>query len=533
MQANNTPEKSRANSVETVRNTSIFSFFTIISRFLGLARDALKAYAFGTSVFAVAFDIAFRLPNMMRNLVAEGALSQSFVPIYEMYKSKDVNSEREASGVVITLFAAGLTLLSIVAWLLLPLFLPRLIHNLQNQETVELTVSLSRLLFPYIIFMSLTSIYMAIQYSHGVFWAASIGPAGLNAFVLFFFGGYLAIAPRFDLPSDTRFLVYLFSAVTLGAGLAQTLFQKHVVQKMGFAPRYQWNRKHPAIQNLSAMMLPAAFGAAVQELGQLIDIFLATSVSHIVPGAVAALTYSHRLIHLPMGVFGIAISTASLPQFSKLHKENRREEFIDAIWNAIGLNLFLIVPATLGLIIFAEPIVALLFERGEFDSRSTQITSVALQYYAAGILGFSLQKLFLSSMYARRNSRTPALITIFVLAINIVLSVIFMQYLYHAGLALGSTLAGYVGAAIYLYLLLRDGFFQVNAKQLIDVIKIVAANILLFVLLIYLRKAVGGQANWQQVLIAIPAALAAYLGLSYLFRLTPFHLFLQILRKRR
>lgn len=523
--------ESHKNNVETARNTSVFSLFTIVSRVFGLGRDILKAYAFGTSLFAVAFDIAFRFPNMMRNLVAEGALSQSFVPIYEMYKKKETASEREASGVVIALFSFGLTALTILIWLLLPYVLPPLINEMQGQEgAVELTVSLSRILFPYIILMSLTSVYMAIQYSHGVFWAASIGPAGLNAFVLLFFGGYLYLAPSFGWPRDTSTLVYLFSVITLGAGVAQMAFQMRVVAKMGLSPRFHLNLKHPAIKNLSVMMLPAALGAAVQELGQLIDIFLATSVSSIVPGAVAALTYSHRLIHLPMGVFGIAISTASLPQFSRLFKENRKGEFIGSIWNAIGLNLYLILPAIAGLVVFAVPIVALLFERGEFDAHSTQITALALQYYAPGILGFSLQKLFLSSMYAQRNSRTPAKITVLVLAVNVALSLFFMQYLYHAGLALGSTIAGYIGAAIYLSKLKRAGFFVFSRAYVMEALKVGAVNIVFLLFLIYLRNSLSEQSNMIQLLVAVPLAVFVYLVFSIVFKLKTFQIIRQIFK---
>lgn len=523
----------KKNSRETVKNTSVFSFFTVISRFLGLARDALKAYAFGTSLFAVAFDIAFRLPNMLRNLVAEGALSHSFLPIYESSKDpQNPMAEREASGVVIALMATGLVLLTLAAWLLLPVLLPSLIHEMQGRAgAVELTVKLAQFLFPYIIFMSLTSIYMSIQYSHGVFWSGAIGPALLNVVILFVFGGYLFFP---GVTHEGDFLVYLFAAVNLGAAAIQLVFQALVVRRMKLSPRFSLRWRHPAVKSLFIMMLPASLGAAAQEIGQLIDIFLATWISSVVPGAVAALTYSHRLIHLPMGVFGIAISTAALPQFSRLFKEERHEEFIESIWSAIKLNFFLILPAILGLTLFAGPIVGLLFERGEFDAESTRITAEALRYYAAGILGFSLQKLFLSSMYARHNSRIPALITIGVLVFNISLSLIFMQYIYHAGLALASSVAGYGGALVYLYLLRRHGYFKISVQKVKQSLKIIAANVILAGVLIGYRHLAG---VWQlgyaiELSGAVVLAVALYMALSALLKIQEFFLFKELLMAR-
>jgi putative peptidoglycan lipid II flippase len=523
------------NKKETITNTSVFSLFTMLSRVLGLARDSLKAYAFGTSGFAVAFDIAFRIPNMLRNLVAEGALSQSFLPIYEKFKHKNLSEAHLISGIVLSLFAISLSLLSVIVWFFTPWFLPSLISELKNDPQLTiLTIQLTRILFPYIIIMCLISIYMAIQYSHGLFWAASFGPALLNGVVNIIFGGYLFYFNEFtsNKPSPET-LIYLFSYVTIFAGIAQLLFQVYVTKKHGFSPRFSINFKHPVLKSLFQVMLPASIGAAVQELGQLIDIFLATSISAVVPGAVAALTYAHRLIHLPMGIFGIAISTASLPQFARLFAEKKISEFKESIWTAIGLNLFLILPAATGMIIFAKPIIGLLFERGEFDSTSTEITSVALIYYAPGILAFSLQKLFMSSMYARNNSKEPALITVIVLVINVVLCVVLMKYLYHAGIALASTLAAFIGSAIYLRKLVKTGYFEFSKIKLFQSGKILFINLILAGLLILIRSGLIGFSYSVQLLVSIPAAVFIYILLSHVFKISEWNLFYQTIIRRR
>ena len=524
-----------SNKKETIANTSIFSLYTILSRLLGLGRDSLKAYAFGTTAFAVAFDIAFRIPNMLRNLVAEGALSQSFLPIYDQYKRKDAKEAHLASGIVITLFTIILSGLSLIVWFLTPVLLPCLLSDLKNNtELTDLTIQLTRILFPYIILMSLISIYMAIQYSHGLFWAASFGPALLNGLVILSFGGYLLFAKYFLLTlPDTEYLIYLFSYATIFAAVFQLLFQILVTRRHKLTPRFSFKYRHPVVKNLFHMMLPATLGNAVQELAQLIDIFLATSVSYIVPGAVAALTYAHRLIHLPMGIFGIAISTASMPQFSRLFVEKKVDEFKESIWTAIGLNFFLIIPATLGMVIFAVPIIGLLFERGEFDANSTRITAIALVFYAPGILGFSLQKLFMSSMYARKNSREPAIITIIVLIINLGLCFVFMPYIYHAGLALASTLAAFAGCAIYLQRLYKTGYFEFSKDKLYSTGKIVFINLILAAILYAMRHYFADLAYSRQLLIAIPAAVILYLGLAHFFHIQEWHLFLNIILRKK
>jgi len=521
------------NKRETYRNASIFSLFTILSRFFGLIRDSLKAYAFGTGIYSVAFDIAFRIPNMLRNLVAEGALSHSFIPVYESYKNRNRLSEQQASGAVLSLIYISLSLFTLIAILLLPYILPYIMHGAPRENNlVEVTIRLSQILFPYILLMSASSIYMGIQYSHGIFGMASFGPALLNIVVIVFFGGYLLLHSTLVLEEQQEFLIYLFSYITLMAALAQLWFQKHTVTKAGLKPHYSLNFKHPAIKNLFTLMLPAVFGAAVQELGQLIDIYLATWISNEVPGAVSALTYAHRLIHLPMGIFGVAIATASLPQLSRIYKENNHKEFHNTLWTALGLNLFLILPSTIGLIIFSEPIIGLLFERGNFDYNSTVITSQALKYYAIGILGYSLQKLFMSSLYAQKNSRIPAIITFIVLLINILLSILFMKYLYHAGLALGSSLASYAGLFIYMFLLIKKGLFLFDKNKFMDQLKILIVNLILLFILYYVNKLLVNFDYGMKLLIAVPSGIMVYFLLSALFNVEEFKFYYNIIKHK-
>ena len=512
-----------------VKNTSIFSVLTMLSRLLGLARDMLKAYAFGTGIASVAFDIAFRLPNMLRNLVAEGALSQSFIPVYEKYRNKDAADGRKAIAAVLGFFLLIMGVISILVIFALPHVIPALIGDLQqSNETTRLTINLSQILFPYILFMSLASIYMAAQYSHGIFWSASLGPALLNLIILLGFGVYFFIIHVYfqSIPEKD---IYAFAIVTLLAGFAQLVFQRHISRKNKISAGISFQFRHPVIRDLFLMMLPGVFSAAVQEIGQLIDIYLATRIESQLPGSVSALTYSHRLIQLPIGVFGVAVATASLPQLSRLFVEEKFTEYKSALLVSVRLNLYLLIPPILGLMLFSENIVSLLFERGEFNANSTVITAKALTFYAPGILAYALQKLFLSAMYARRKSGLPAVITVIVLILNVIISILLIPYLMHAGLALGSALAAYIGVLIYVVIM--------GKKKLLPGTKETFAGLpaLLFVQLLtagslLLVKSLPISSGLQ-LGTAIFLAGVVYIGFSKLLHIPEFTTFVEIFQK--
>jgi putative peptidoglycan lipid II flippase len=519
---------------ETLKHSSIFSLFTSFSRMLGLMRDMLKAYAFGTGPLSVAFDIAFRLNNMLRNLVAEGALSQAFVPLYNKYAREGQEKANEAAGVVVVFTAIAMGLITVLVIFLLPYLLPLILADDKIPPAeLQLTINLSQLLFPYLVMMSVASLYMGIQYSHKIFWAASFGPALLNIVILVVFGAYAASMrlshKAFDIDS-----IYVFSIATLIAAMAQVAFQIYTVHRRGLRPRYSFNLKHGALKALGSMMLPAVFAASMQELGQLIDVYLATSLANKVPEAISALTYSHRLIQLPIGIFGVAVATASLPQLSRLYQGDATgTAFSDSLSYSVRLNFFFLLPAVAGLMIFSAPIVRVIFERGAFSARSTDVTATALMCYAPGILAYSLQKLFTVSLYARMNTRTPAIITGTALLLNFSLSLILMQSLLHGGLALGSALAAWCGVIIYTIVLLKSKVIQSSGKLAAGLVKILILNAVFTGLLLLLRKFVFPERALLQLAVAIPAALTGYIALARLGRLDEAKAFFELLQKFR
>lgn len=517
---------------ETLKHSSIFSLFTSFSRVLGLARDMLKAYAFGTGPLSVAFDIAFRLNNMLRNLVAEGALSQAFVPLYNKYAAEGKEKADEAAGVVIVFTACAMGLITVLIIFLLPYILPVILAGDKIPPAeLQLTIDLSQLLFPYLVMMSVASLYMGIQYSHKIFWAASFGPALLNIVILVVFGAYAAYMRLNHQPFDVR-SIYIFSIATLIAAVAQVAFQVYTVHRRGLTPRYSFNLKHGALKALGSMMLPAVFAASMQELGQLIDVYLATSLMGRVPEAISALTYSHRLIQLPIGIFGVAVATASLPQLSRLFQNDPRgEDFSRSLAYSVRLNFFFLLPAVAGLVAFSTPIVKLIFERGAFTARSTEVTATALMCYAPGILAYSLQKLFTVSLYARMDTRTPAIITAVALVLNFSLSLLLMQSLLHGGLALGSALAAWCGVLIYTVILMKRKIFLNPGELVLGLGKIFLLNVVFAGLLVVLRRYAFPERAALQLAVSIPVALAAYITLARLAHLDEAKAFFELLGK--
>lgn len=519
---------------EVLRNSSIFSLFTSLSRVLGLLRDMLKAYAFGTGPLSVAFDIAFRLNNMLRNLVAEGALSQAFVPLYNRYAHESDEKAREAAGAVIVFVTFAMGLITVLVIFSLPTLLPLLLaEDHMPPEQLALTINLSQLLFPYLLMMSVASLYMGIQYSHRIFWAASFGPALLNIVILICFGGYslwvrLAGA-TFDVQS-----IYVFSLATLLAAVAQVAFQIYTVHRRGIAPRYSLALRHGALKALGSMMLPAVFAASMQEIGQLIDVYLATLLTAKVPEAISALTYSHRLIQLPIGVFGVAVATASLPQLSRLYQADQEGiAYSESLASSIRLNFFFLLPAIAGLMVFSEPIVRVIFERGAFTTRSTDVTALALLCYAPGILAYSLQKLCTISLYAQMNTRTPAVITALTLLLNFLLSLYLMQTMLHGGLAAGSAIAAWCGVLIYTVVLLRGRVLRQSRKLLWNLLRILAINLLFALLLLAMRRYILPDRALEQLVLCVPAAVVIYLALAHAAHIAEAHVLVNFLHRLR
>lgn len=507
-----------------IKNSSIFSLLTFFSRILGLLRDMLKAYAFGTSIYAVIFDLAFRIPNALRNLLAEGVLSHAFIPLYQ--EKKNLDEKKEFAKSTINFLLILFSILTFLLYWIFPYLAPILLGNQYNTspEILSLTIFLLRFLFPYIIFISITSIYIGIQQSNKKFWNAAFSPILLNLIVIIPFSIILFLhsSQWINIQQNTFFLLF-FSALSLLAALINLLFQRYITTKtLNISLSIFSFKFHKSnVKQLLFIMLPAIFGASILEIGKIIDILLANQIKE-VPGALSALTYSHRLIHLPIGVFGVALATTLLPSISESLQKKKYHEYHKILSSAILMNLYILIPCTLGIFFYAEEIITTLFFRGSFDQESVYITSSGLKYYAWGILGYSLQKVLFTAFYAQKNSKTPTYIAIFVLISNLILSILLMKPLLHKGLALGSSISIYLGIVIYIITLTKKNLFSIKKNKRLqrNSIKIIFINFIFFCILYILSSTFQfSSIPFINLLIHMIIAITLYVFISHQFNI--------------
>jgi putative peptidoglycan lipid II flippase len=398
------------------RAAGVVSFFTLLSRITGLLRDIVVAYFFGAQVVTDAFFVAFRIPNMLRRLTAEGALASGFIPVFTDYLTHHSRAEAaKVARIVFTftaLFLGGLTLFGILlAGPLTQMIAPGF---LDDPEKFTLTVFLTRLMFPYIFFVSLVALAMGVLNSFRHFVAPALSPLLLNFSIIVC---VFVLTPFLDPPVTS--LAY---GVLLG-GVVQLLLQLPYLARYGVSLSVDLNFRHPALRRLLFLMGPAVFGAAVYQ----INIFVSTILASMLPtGSVSYLYYADRLLEFPVGIFAIALGTAALPSFASLVAKRELAELRSALSYALRLVNFVSLPASLGLMIVAVPVFSLFFQRGAFDADATFHTSQALIYYSFALWGISGTKVVVPVFYAMEDTRTPVRVGFWAFVLNLFLSLVFM-----------------------------------------------------------------------------------------------------------
>jgi putative peptidoglycan lipid II flippase len=398
------------------RAAGVVGFFTLLSRIAGLLRDIVVGYLFGSQGAADAFFVAFRIPNLLRRLTAEGALTVAFVPVFTNYLAKEGKPAAVNVAQVIFTFVAlllaGITLLGILfAEPITRLFAPGF---LDDAEKFSLTVYLTRLMFPYIFFVSLVALAMGVLNTLRHFMAPALSPVLFNISIVAC-AGLLA-------PVLTEPVLSLAYGVLLG-GIAQLALQLRYLFRYGFAPAPNFHFAHPALRRLALLMGPGVFGAAVHQVNVLISTMLASLLP---AGSVSFLYYADRLLEFPVGVFAIALGTAALPSFSFLLANGDTAGLRSTVTHSLKLVNFVSLPATLGLAAVAVPVFAILFQRGAFDASTTVNTSQALVYYALGLWGISGTKLLAPVFYAMQDMKTPVAVAFLAFLLNLFLSLMFM-----------------------------------------------------------------------------------------------------------
>ena len=406
----------------------------MLSRILGLARDVLMAGAFGTSPAMNAFVLAFTVPNLFRRLFGEGALSSAFIPTFIKAREQEgTDAAWKLARKIITLTALVLS-----AFTLLGIACARALEWLPwDGPDIPLTLNLLQIMLPYMIFICLAAITMGILNSLHHFAVPAATPCILNICVIV---AIIWLAPVFGDTAVER--IYGVAWGILIAGILQFAVQLPMLIKQGFTPGIDTTFKDPKVIKVITLMIPAALGAAVTQVNVLVDRLLAASIGN---HAAPALFFSERLIYLPLGIFATAMGTVLLPVFSGQVAKDDHEEIPHTINHSVRILLFVMVPAAMGLLILARPIIELLFQWKEFTAESTDFTTAALQFYAPGLIVFSLAKVFIPVFYAHQDTKTPVKIGLCTVALNILLNLLFVftwpYEIKHAGLACATVIS--------------------------------------------------------------------------------------------
>ncbi|MDD4928646.1 MAG: murein biosynthesis integral membrane protein MurJ [Gallionella sp.] len=435
-----------------LKSLATISGLTLVSRILAFARDVLIARVFGAGMATDAFFVAFKLPNLLRRLFAEGAFSQAFVPIFGEYRNRRGHEETQ---LLVDHVTTMLALILFVVTLIGIIAAPVLVYIsapgfVEDAEKFDLTVQLLRITSPYIFFISLVAVAAAILNTYNKFWVPAFAPILLN---ICFIGGALWLAPYCNPP-----IMALAWAVFV-AGIVQLAFQLPFLKKIDMLPSLRFDWKDQGMRRVLRQMGPAIFGVSIAQISLIINTIFA---SFLVAGSVSWLYYADRLMEFPSGVLGAALGTILLPSLSKCHAGNNAAEYSKLLDWGLRLTIMLAVPSALALGMIAVPLLATFFQRGQFMAHDVLMTSHALIGYSVGLIGMILVKILAPGFYARQDIRTPVKIGIVTLIATQLMNALFIygMHLQHAGLALSIGLGACLNSAILFYFLRKKGIYQ-------------------------------------------------------------------------
>lgn len=413
-------------------STGILAFGIGLSRLLGFIRDVLMARLFGATLQAEAFIVAFRLPNLMRDLVAEGAVTSAFVPVLSWYKAKSTPDDFwRLNAALLTKLSTFLVVLGALGVVLSP-YIVRMVAPgfVADPEKFALTVRLTRVLFPFITLVGWWAYFMGLLNTLRHFAIPSLGPAILNVAMI--------IACLYFAPNVSDGILAVAASVIIG-GVIQLVIQFPPAIRRGLRLRMGW--EHPGSAEVLRLLGPRIIGAAVYQISVLVDTAFASLSAIVGAGAVAALYYSNRLVQLPLAMFGNTFAQASLPSLAEQASADDFRGFHGTLLSVIRMVVFVILPASAGLIVLAFPIVSVLFERGAFDHRASVMTSQALIYYSLGLLAYSVSNVLTGAFYALRNTKTPVRFSVEALLVNVAFSLLLMWPMKVSGLALAAAIS--------------------------------------------------------------------------------------------
>ncbi len=460
---------------------------TMTSRVLGLIRDIVIASYFGSSASADAFFIAFRIPNFLRRLFAEGAFSQAFVPVLSEYKAK---GSKKAVKELVDYVAGtlGLTLLLVMvigvvaAPLLIYIFAPGFY---QDPSKLQLAGQMLQITFPYLMLISLTAFAGSVMNTYGQFAIPSFTPVLLNLSLI---GSAILLTPYLS-PS-----VMALAWGVMIAGFSQLALQFPFLAKLHMLPTPKWGWHHPGVRRILKLMMPALFGVSVSQISLLLDSILA---SFLQTGSVSWLYYSDRLAELPLGVFGVAVASVILPSLSHQHATNNIKQFSKTLDWAIRIILLIAIPSTVALIILAEPLLSTVFHHGEMSSHDVMMASGSLRAFGLGLTAFMLIKVLAPGYFARQDVKEPVKIAVKALVANMVMNLILIWPLAHVGLALATSLSSSLNAwLLYRGLVKNKIFIPLNGWKLF-IFQLLFATVMMALVLTLLNAPTADWLAWK------------------------------------
>jgi putative peptidoglycan lipid II flippase len=470
-----------------LKSTFVVSLMTITSRVTGFLRDLSFAHVFGAAAGLDAFLVAFRIPNFLRRLFAEGAFSQAFVPVLSEYRQNQdelairIFLSRMAGAMVGSLFLVTVLAVLVTPWLIW-LFAPGFV---KDPTRYDLTVTMLRITFPYIFFISLTAYVSGILNSYSKFSIPAFTPNLLNFALI---AASIFFAPYFAKP-----VVALAWGVFFG-GVAQLLFQLPFLWRLNLLtmPTFLW--RDSGVKKVLRLMLPAVFGVSVAQIGLLVDTFFASFLKQ---GSVSWFYFSDRITSFPLGVFGVAIATVILPHLSRKYVANSVGEFSKTLDWALRMILIVALPAAVGIFVLAKPILATLLQYGEFKSFDVEMAARSLIAFTVGVPAFMLVKVLASGFYSRQNIKTPVKVAVLAVLSNIVLDAILIFPLAHAGLALATSLTSSLNAFLLIWILVGKKFFLPSPGWKKFFMQLGFASIAMTLFLFFFRGNFSLWVNWS------------------------------------
>lgn len=514
-----TKETKKPAQQSLLSSSTVVSAMTLLSRMLGLIRDILIAQLLGAGSSADAFFVAFKVPNFLRRLFAEGAFSQAFVPVLSEYQRLGKLEVRQLlspvigvlGGVTFFLCLVAIIFAPAVVWIVAPGFS-------ESPDKMALTTTMMRFTFPYLFFVSVMACASGVLNTYKVFAPSAFAPVLLNLCLI---GALVFISPLLSTPA-----MALAMAVTL-AGFLQLLLHLFFLERLQLLvlPRLSWS--HPGVKKILVLMAPAIFGVSVSQINLLLDTILA---SFLADGSVSWLYYADRLIELPLGVFGVAIATVILPHLSSQHTNASILGFKKTLDWGVRWVVMLGVPSAFAMILLAEPILISLFYYGEFALIDVEKSAQALRAYSLALMPFMLIKIFATGFFSRQDTKTPVKIGIIAMVLNMVANLIFVWHFEHVGLALATSVSASINALLLYRGLAKRDVFNVSQDTLYFIIKVLAASTLMISILYFCSFDISfwvGCLFWQRFLALsgiIVLGLTVFFVAIWLLGIRPVHL---------